>query len=84
MILLAESIEQQKEWARDYRSLWPGFAINQLFRDAEPSPERFHRTVDCIRNTGVEGICLFSSGLLTRYDLWTDVREGFARDVEKD
>jgi uncharacterized lipoprotein YddW (UPF0748 family) len=84
MILLAESIEQQKEWARDYRSLWPGFAINQLFCDAEPSPERFHRTVDCIRNTGVEGICLFSSGLLTRYDLWTDVREGFARDVEKD
>jgi uncharacterized lipoprotein YddW (UPF0748 family) len=35
--LLAESIQQQKEWARDFPHLWPGVAAYQLY-EAEREP----------------------------------------------
>jgi uncharacterized lipoprotein YddW (UPF0748 family) len=35
--LLAESIQQQKEWARDVPHLWPGIAVYQLY-EAEREP----------------------------------------------
>jgi hypothetical protein len=33
--LLEETIHQQKEWAKDYRDLWIGFAINFLYVEEE-------------------------------------------------
>ncbi len=35
--LLAENIQQQKQWARDFRRLWIGIAASQLY-DAEREP----------------------------------------------
>jgi uncharacterized lipoprotein YddW (UPF0748 family) len=35
--LLAENVQQQKEWARDFRRLWIGIAATQLY-DAERDP----------------------------------------------
>jgi hypothetical protein len=34
-----------------------------------------------VRDSGVEGICIFSAGLLTRYNLWDTAREAFERDA---
>jgi hypothetical protein len=83
--LLAESIEKQKVWASDAEALWPGIAINFLYREeidqglepAEVTPEKLLRTIDRVRATGVEGICLFSEGQVTRYGLWDAVRDAF-------
>ena len=83
LALLKESIHQQKEWARDFESLWPGFAINFLFKEEEiatggtgPWPaEKLHRTIEAIAETGVDGLAMFCEGHLHQYGLWDAARE---------
>ncbi|MCC6442222.1 MAG: hypothetical protein IT210_02070 [Armatimonadetes bacterium] len=61
--LLAESIRSQKEWARDYRSLLIGFAVNSLYNEEDPAgprpPEKFLRVLDRVRQSEGEGIVVF-------------------------
>lgn len=38
------------------------------------------RTIETVRNAGVNGICIFSAGLLTRYNLWEAAQAAFAVD----
>ncbi|HEY3267193.1 MAG TPA: family 10 glycosylhydrolase [Armatimonadota bacterium] len=64
----------------------PGLAgAVRAFLDAPPpgyrSPEKMERAIACIRDTGAEGICIFSGGLLTRYDLWDAVGRAFTQDA---
>lgn len=145
--LLEETIASQKVWARDYKRLWPGAAINFLFFEEERplhaldralranapaearvalasigsrlrsvapelhdrlaswaatprEPERpalqdafsaflqhvppaywpaekLTRTLDRIRGTGVEGVCLFCEGHLHQYGLWDTLADAF-------
>ena len=42
--------------------------------------DKLIRTIDQVRAAGVPGICIFSAGLLTRYDMWEVVRDAFAQD----
>ncbi|HVT10840.1 MAG TPA: putative glycoside hydrolase [Fimbriimonadaceae bacterium] len=85
LTLLAESIHQQKEWARDFEAFWPGIAINFLYREEEQagaktfSPEKFERVVETIHSTGVEGMIVFCEGHLHQFDLW-DAAQSLFRD----
>ncbi|MFI5386533.1 MAG: hypothetical protein ACHQ50_10485, partial [Fimbriimonadales bacterium] len=60
----------------DFESLWPGFAINFLYREEEKagaktfSPEKFERVVETIHGTGVDGLIVFCEGHLHQYGLW--------------
>ncbi len=82
--LLGESIRSQIEWSRDFRRLWIGFAANFLYKEELASgqrefrPQKLHRTIECIRATGVSGIVLFSESQLGEFGLWDAVREAFA------
>jgi hypothetical protein len=81
LTLLAESIHQQKDWARDFESLWPGIAINFLYREEEAAgaktfpAEKLARVVDTIHSTGVDGMIMFCEGHLHQYGLWDAVRQ---------
>ncbi len=85
--LLAESIECQKGWARDYKRLWPGIALNFLYKEeaeaGRPASEwphsKLERTVERIAATGVEGVCLFCEGQIQHYGMWETVRDLFAK-----
>ncbi|HWA83352.1 MAG TPA: putative glycoside hydrolase [Fimbriimonadaceae bacterium] len=83
LALLAESIHQQKEWARDFEALWPGIAINFLYKEEEKagaktfSPEKFERVVETIHSTGVEGMIVFCEGHLHQFGLWDAARSLF-------
>lgn len=76
LVLLKESIESQKLWSRDFESLWPGIAINFLYKEelAEGSklfpPEKLERAVEAIASTGVEGIAIFCESQLGQFGLW--------------
>jgi hypothetical protein len=78
--LLDETVRSQREWARDFKHLWIGLAIYQLCDETEPEHYADHllRTIDRVRSTGVEGICLFCAGNIERYGLWDAVREGLS------
>ncbi|HTQ12006.1 MAG TPA: putative glycoside hydrolase, partial [Fimbriimonadaceae bacterium] len=88
--LLAESIEEQKGWlpgepgSAGSPKLYPGFAINFLYREEERagatsfSPEKFERVVETIASTGVEGLIVFCEGHLHRYGLWDAAKQVFA------
>lgn len=81
LTLLRESILSQKEWARDFESLWPGFAINFLYKEEEGGPypaRKFERVVETIAETGVAGLAVFCEAQLHRYGLWETARSLFA------
>jgi hypothetical protein len=140
--LLEETVRRQREWARDFRHLWIGIAINFLYGEEErplrvigsmlsagraaeevrlqfekvsaglqavapelhgrlsawlsgsgedvseefqafladvPTSywprEKLERTLERVRSTGVEGICIFCDDQLLRYGMWDTVRE---------
>jgi len=80
LALLKESIEQQKVWAKNFEALWPGFAINFLYREEDEtgqaaSPEKLQRVVEAIASTGVNGLAVFCEGHLHQYKLWDAMRE---------
>jgi len=83
LTLLAETIHEQKEWARDFESLWPGIAINFLYNeeiragDKKFSPDKLARVVDTIASTGVDGMIMFCEGHLHQFGLWDAVRGMF-------
>lgn len=84
LTLLKESIGQQTEWARDFEALWPGFAINFLYKEEAAAglpypPEKLHRVIDAIAETGVEGLAMFCEGHLHQYGLWDAAREALAK-----
>jgi hypothetical protein len=82
LVLLKESIAQQQVWATGFESLWPGFAINFLYKEEDKAgdpagPEKLARVVDAIASTGVDGITVFCEGHLHQYKLWEAAREIF-------
>ncbi len=90
LVLLEESIGRQIQVTTfDETTLWPGIAINFLYKEehaagippGDVSPQKFLRTVDRIRATGVSGICLFSERQINRYGFWDAVREAFGKDA---
>ncbi len=78
--LLVETIESQKTWARECRSLYIGVAINFLFKEEPDGPypsEKVTRVLERVASTGVEGVALFSVDLLDRYGMWDTVTSAF-------
>ena len=81
LALLLESILQQKEWAVGFESLWPGIAINFLYKEEEAAgatefpAEKLERVVETIASTGVDGMIMFCEGHLHRYGLWDAARD---------
>lgn len=74
LVLLKESIRQQQGWAAGFEALWPGIAINFLYHEEDEagtsrSPVKFERAVEAIRETGVDGMAVFSDGQLVSYNL---------------
>lgn len=47
LVLLAETIEDQKIWARDYREYYPGAAINFMFWEEELPLKALAMAVEC-------------------------------------
>lgn len=86
LALLAEAIGRQKVWARDYRTLWPGFAVNFLYKEeaeaalpqAQWPHEKLRRTVAAIRAAGTGRLCIFCAGQLTAYGMWDTLQEALA------
>lgn len=78
--LLAESIERQKVWARDFESLWIGFAIWPLYKEEKSAPYpawKLEKTVERIASTGVEGIVMFCDWDIEKYGLGDAVERAF-------
>jgi hypothetical protein len=74
--LLAESIHRQKEWTRGFEALWPGIAINFLYKEEPSGPypaSKLERVVETIAGTGVDGYITFCEDQLHRYGLWDAV-----------
>ena len=74
LVLLKESIRSQQSWASGFEALWPGIAINFLYHEEETSgesrsPVKFERAVEAIRETGVNGMAVFSDSQLVHYGL---------------
>lgn len=72
--LLEESIRAQQEWARDFKHLYIGVALNFLFKEEVPDgpwpASKLERVYERIANSGVEGIVFFSEGQLDQFNLW--------------
>ncbi len=80
LVLLRESILSQQKWAANFEALWPGFAINFLYREEDEAgkkagPEKLLRVIQTIKETGVDGLIVFCEGQLHEYGLWDTVRE---------
>ena len=70
--MLQESIEQQKQWARDFEQFWVGLSCGQL------SEKEFIPTLETVKKTGVEGISIFSAGSLSRTKQWNVLGKFFS------
>lgn len=87
LMLLRETIERQKAWCApkdaepfERQDLWIGFAIWPLYREVPEGPydaDRVRRTLECIGESGVEGVVMFCSGDLDRYGVRAAVRSFF-------
>lgn len=79
LALLSESIHRQQEWARDFKALWPGIAINFLYKEESGSgnypAKKLERTVETIAATGADGMITFCEGQLHEFGLWDAARE---------
>ncbi|MGI6455800.1 MAG: family 10 glycosylhydrolase [bacterium] len=71
-VMLQESIEQQKQWARDFEQFWVGLSCGQL------SEKEFIPTLETVKKTGVEGISIFSAGSLSRTKQWNVLGKFFS------
>ncbi|MCW5940970.1 MAG: family 10 glycosylhydrolase [Fimbriimonadaceae bacterium] len=77
LVLHQETIEDQKVWAADYPRYWPGISVGDVFaedaggqRDVGTEfwpQDKLRRAIEAVAETGVEGICFFSEGLVRRY-----------------
>lgn len=75
--LLAEAIRRQKHWARDFKRLQIGIAINFLFKEEPEGPypgEKLHRVVETVESCGVDGIVFFCDEQIERYGMWEALR----------
>lgn len=73
LALLAETIRRQKEWAKDFKALYIGSAINFLFHEEPngPYPERKLREVAAVvKESGADGFIMFCDSQLREYGMW--------------
>lgn len=80
LTLLADTIAKQKIWARDFKSLLIGIAINFLFfeevRTGSPAdPGKLHAVADVVADSGVDGIVFFCEGHLHQFSLWNAIQQ---------
>lgn len=79
--LLEETIFRQKEWARDFKALYIGIAVNFLFREEPNGPypgDKLRRAIERISGTGVPGIVIFCDSQLQEYEMWETAKKAFA------
>ena len=70
--LLEESIRSQQVWARDFKALYIGVAINFLFKEEPSGPypaEKLERVIERVASTGVEGFVVFCADQIERYGM---------------
>lgn len=80
--LLAESIERQKVWAKDFEAFYPGFALWPLYKEESAAPypaEKVSDTIERVASTGVQGVVIFCDGDLKKYGVEDAVRKSFVR-----
>lgn len=88
--LLGDTIALQKGWAKDFRRLWIGFAVNFLYKEehqlgikpGQCDPGKVRAVIDRIRSSEAEGVVVFSEGQVNQYNLWKPLAEAFAPDRE--
>lgn len=85
LALLKESIFRQKEWTSDFEALWPGLAVNFLYKEELAageksfSPDKFEAVVETIASTGVDGLAIFCESQLHQFGLWETAKRCFGR-----
>lgn len=83
LTLLKDSIHSQQEWASEFESLWPGIAVNFLFKEelasgeTSFSGEKLERVIAAIAETGVEGMAIFCESQLDQFGQWETLRRFF-------
>lgn len=80
LALLSETISRQKTWARDFKSMLIGIAINFLFFEEDragssPDPGKLHAVAEVVANSKADGIVFFCEGHLHQYGLWNDMQK---------
>lgn len=84
LALLRESILSQQVWAKGFKALYPGIAVNFLYFEEEDAGrpckgEKLARAIETVAETGVEGMMIFAASLIERYGVWDAAREAFGR-----
>lgn len=81
LTLLGEAVRKQKEWSKDFKALYIGFAINFLFHEEPNGPypgSKLERVVEVLKGENVDGLVMFCDNQIGDFGMWDAIRRSLA------